>query len=243
MHDVWIKLPCQSEEHGKPGAKGVMLSFIKALHLFSIELAHIEWFVLFEDDAELHPNLACMISAVHLLRPDALYMNLDARHSQCLHTNCTPPGCCLSGTVFHRSIIPSLEKAYDSSNPDSYISNYRTLKKEVIDNPTCLNDWMLANLLFHLKIPSVALPAIKSGGFPSTIDLPGSLSDSLVNALGSLVRASFACLPGLSLLCCCFLFLPLRPGGAGSPLFCLPPFLLWSACLLYIGTGFWQFGF
>lgn len=164
----------------RPKSQGLLLSQILVMKDFLSKTDGESWLGIFEDDAIIPSNFSEEVENIRQRRPDAKVIYMDSLYPHCTtqwdpHTCADngPPGCCTSFTMWHRDMLPSLLKLLDYQDPQSYINNYKNAKHSVVDSDACLADWLLANCLGLLKIPTALNGVVVSGSthgeFNSTI--------------------------------------------------------------------------
>lgn len=121
-----------------------------------------EWALVFEDDSEIPNHFIKYYKKIPTILNKYKVINIDNRNKNGKFI----PGCCLAGVFYHKSILQFLINLFDFKN-SNFIKNYKQKY-----NKTCLNDYLLHDILESYKIPTYTLPLVKSGneaGFKSTI--------------------------------------------------------------------------
>lgn len=130
-------VPCLEGRHGYIGV------WRSTHHLWKKaerECRH-EWTLLLESDALLPANFRDVAQLV--LRPPAQIVWFDARTG----FGSGPSGCCTNAVAYRRDALPLLVRHFDPSNRvDALWNNYSRRRLPVVQDPTCLTDWYLANV-------------------------------------------------------------------------------------------------
>lgn len=103
-----------------------------------------DWVLLLESDALLPAHFARHAAAA--LRAPRQVVWFDARTG----TGAGASDCCTNAVAYHRSTLDALLHHFDPTATDAYWVGYAARRKRVMDDPTCLTDWYLGNLVAHL---------------------------------------------------------------------------------------------
>ena len=149
---------CITKDHA--GYVGLHLSMVKTWKEALKD--NCEWALVFEDDSEIPNNFIKYYKKIPTILNKYKVINIDNRNKKGEFI----PGCCTAGIFYHKSILQFLIDSFDFKN-SNFIKNYKQKY-----NKTCLNDYLLHDILESYKIPTYTLPLVKSGkeaGFKSTI--------------------------------------------------------------------------
>jgi hypothetical protein len=125
-----------------------------------------EWAVVFEDDAEPPEGLDLDLYTLPAKYPGSKVIYMDSRNAT---GDGVRPGCCHSGMMYHRDVLGLLLKEFDWDT-SHVMNNYDECASQgVVHDSTCLNDWLLANILKYYDVRTSSHAVVKSGKFDSQV--------------------------------------------------------------------------
>ena len=157
-------------DNSRPGTKAIQMSNIEVFKQVQRSKDTSEYFLMFEDDAEIPSEFKEDIINLIIKYPDIKVFNLDKRNNKKAYL----PICKKTGywgahmvcMLIHKDIVKLLIKEMHPETSE-YMNNYNN--RGINKNKKCIHDLYVANLLDKYKISSMCVPLVRSDEFKTSI--------------------------------------------------------------------------
>lgn len=122
------------------------------------EKCSAEWIIVLENDVVPPQGLARHLGrnfATKNKHNDIVWM--DGRHGDLGVTKQGPTGWGIGAVALRRTALPKLLPHFMDA-PHAMWRTYNNVKKDVVDNPDCLTDWYLGNVVAHIRMKAAVYP-------------------------------------------------------------------------------------